>query len=84
MYTAISGVDARKQILQGRPHGGGAIMYKKSLTKYVAHVKSENRIGVVQLKSQQIIISRVLLSQYIYHVIHKTKNMWILLIILNV
>ena len=43
MYTAISGVDSRKQILQGRPHGGVAIMYKKSLAKYVTHVKSENR-----------------------------------------
>ena len=43
MYTAISGVDSRKQILQGRPHGGVAIMYKKSLAKYVTHVRSENR-----------------------------------------
>ena len=43
MYTAISGVDSRKPILQGRPNGRVANMYKKSLAKYVTHVKSENR-----------------------------------------
>ena len=31
MYTTISEVDSRKQILQDRLHGGVAIMYKKSL-----------------------------------------------------
>ena len=30
MYTAISGVDASKKILAGRPSGGVAILYKKS------------------------------------------------------
>ena len=42
MYTAIPGVDSCKQILQCRPHGGVAIIYK-SLDKYVTRVKSENR-----------------------------------------
>ena len=31
MYTAISGVDASKKILVGRPNGGVAILFKKSL-----------------------------------------------------
>ena len=43
MYTAISGVDSRKQMLRGKPPGGVAIMYNKSLAKYVTHGRSENR-----------------------------------------
>ena len=33
MYTAISGVDYAHHILQGKPHGGVGILYKKSLAK---------------------------------------------------
>ena len=43
MYTAISGIDLHKQILRGKPHGGVASMYKKTIAEYVTHVKSENR-----------------------------------------
>ena len=43
MYTAISGVDSGHQILPGKSHGGVEILYKKSLAKYVSHIKSINR-----------------------------------------
>ena len=43
MYTAISGVDSGHHILRGKPHGGVAILYKKSIAKYVSHIKSVNR-----------------------------------------
>ena len=43
MYMAISGVDTGHQILRGKPHGGVGILYKKSLAKYVSHIKSANR-----------------------------------------
>ena len=43
MDTAIFRIDSRKQILRGTPHGWVASMYKKSIAKYVTHVKSESR-----------------------------------------
>ena len=43
MYTTISDVDSGNQILRGKPHGGVRILYKKSLAKYVSHIKSVNR-----------------------------------------
>ena len=43
MYTGISGVDSTKEILHGRPKGGVAILFKKSLAKYVSYVKSDDR-----------------------------------------
>lgn len=42
-YYGISGVDANIKILCGRPKGGVAILYKKSLSRYVEHIKLENR-----------------------------------------
>ena len=44
MYTAISGVYYGYQILRGKPHGGVGIFYKKSIAKYVSHIKSVNRM----------------------------------------
>ena len=43
MYIAISAVDSGHHILRGKPHGGVRILYKKSLAKYVSHIKSVNR-----------------------------------------
>ena len=43
MYTGISGIDNTKEILHGRPKCGVAILFKKSLTKYVSHVKIKDR-----------------------------------------
>ena len=43
MYTALSGVDSGNQILRVKQHGGVGILYKKSLAKYVSHIKSSNR-----------------------------------------
>ena len=43
MYTELSGVDSTKEILHGRPKGGVAILFKKSLPNYVPYIKSDNR-----------------------------------------
>ena len=56
MYTAISGVDSGHHILRGKPHGGVGILYKKSLAKYVSHIKSVNR-RVCAVKSLLIMTS---------------------------
>ena len=42
-YTGISGVDSTTEILHGRPKGGAAILFKKSLAKYVSYIKSNDR-----------------------------------------
>ena len=85
MYTAISGVDSRKQILQGRPHRGVAIMYNKSLAKYATHVKSENRrVCAVKITTENN-FSCLIISVYLpcdtYNQRVQKKNMLILLII---
>ena len=50
MYTAISGVDSVHHILQRKPHGGVGILYKKSIAKYVSHIKFVNRrLGAVKI-----------------------------------
>ena len=43
MYTAISGVDASKKILAGRPNEGVAILFKKSLCNKINIIKTINR-----------------------------------------
>ena len=55
MYTGISGVDNTVEILHGRPKGGVAILFKKSLAKYVSYVKSDNRrISAIKLCMENI------------------------------
>ena len=43
LYTAISGIDSRKQFLVGRPKGGVGILYKKTLSGRITAIKSTNR-----------------------------------------
>ena len=42
--TGISGVDSTAKILHGRPKCGVAILFNKSLAKYVSYIKSDNRL----------------------------------------
>ena len=71
MYTAISGVDSGHHILQGKPHGGVGILYKKCLAKYVSHIKSVNRrVCAVKITTDNdftwLIVSAYLPVWYIY------------------
>ena len=43
MYTEVSGVDCKARILTGRPYGGVAFIYKKSLRNRIVPIKSTNR-----------------------------------------
>ncbi len=43
MYIGISGVDSNNNIIYGRPKGGVAILYKKSLSHNIVRMKSINR-----------------------------------------
>ena len=43
LFNGISGVDHTVEILQGRPKGGVAILYKKSLSCYIKHIKLSHR-----------------------------------------
>ena len=43
LYTGISGIDASADILVGRPKGGVAILYRKSMAKYITPIDSHSR-----------------------------------------
>ena len=43
IYVGISGMDSNACIISGRPKGGVAILYKKTLGRNIAHIKSNNR-----------------------------------------
>ena len=43
LFTGISGVDHTVSILQGRPKGGVALLYRKSLSCYIKHIKISHR-----------------------------------------
>jgi exonuclease III len=49
-----SGVDSMSEILVGRPSGGVAILYRKSMAKYVRHINTSSRriCGIVIQNSQ--------------------------------
>ena len=59
--TCTFGVGHTIDILKGRPHGGFAILYKKSLSSVITHVKTTNRrvcgINIQVNNIIQIIIS---------------------------
>ena len=66
MYTTISGVDAsKKQLLAGRPNGGIAILFKKSLCNKINIIKTINRriYGIKMIFGKQIVC--LLLSVYL-------------------
>jgi len=45
LYSGNSGVDSSAEILRGRPYGGVAMLYGKSIAKYVKHVPIQhNRV----------------------------------------
>ena len=49
-YIGISDIDSTAEILHGRLKGGVAILFKKSLAKYVSYVKSgDRRICAIKL-----------------------------------
>ena len=43
LFTCISGLDHTVNIIKGRPYGGVAIFYKKSISNVITHIKSSNR-----------------------------------------
>ena len=43
MYTAVSGMDTRDTLIMGRPYGGVAIMWKRSLSHSVKPIISSNK-----------------------------------------
>ena len=43
LFTCISGIDHTTDIIIGRPHGGVAILYKKSLSGIINHITITNR-----------------------------------------
>ena len=43
MFTAKSGIDAEREIIRGRPYGGVAILWHKSITDRISVVNVENR-----------------------------------------
>ena len=49
LFTGISGVDHTVAILQGRPKGGVALLYRKSLCCYIKHIYRE--LGPKKAKS---------------------------------
>ena len=42
-YTGVSGVDSKKDIIQGRPHGGVAILWHKSLNNKITVLITGNK-----------------------------------------
>ena len=66
MYTAISGVDASKMILAGRPNGGVAMRFKKSLCNKINIIKTINRriSGIKIMFGKQTVC--LLLSVYLH------------------
>ena len=43
LFTCISGPDHIANIIKGRPYGGVALFYKKSMSNDITHIKSSNR-----------------------------------------
>ena len=53
-----SGVDSTSAILGGRPNGGVAVLYRKSLAKYIRHVETNSRrtCGIIIQNNQNFSI----------------------------
>ena len=63
IFTCISGFDHTVNIIKGRPYGGVAIFYKKSMRNVITHIKSSNiRIRGINLKIDNILL--IILSVY--------------------
>ena len=63
LFTCISGFDHTVNIIKGRPYGGVAIFYKKSMSNVITHIKSSNRrVCGINLKNYNI--SLIVLSVY--------------------
>ena len=63
LFTCISGFDHTVNIIKGRPYGGVAIFYKKSMSNVITHIKSSNRrVCGINLKINNI--SLIILSVY--------------------
>ena len=55
MFTCMSAMGTREAIVQGRPYGGVAIMWKRSLTHCITPIKSTNkRISAVLMECGSI------------------------------
>ena len=65
MYTTISGIHASKNMLEGRPNGGLAILFKKRLCNKITIIKTINRriCGIKIIFGKQIMC--LLLSVYL-------------------
>ena len=69
IFTCISGSDHTVNIIKGRPYGGVALFYKKSMSNVITHIKSSNR-RVCGINLKIYYISLIVLSVYICNVIH--------------
>ena len=61
LFTCISGIDHTTDIIMGRPQGGVAILYKKSLSDIIKHITITNRrlcsINITVDNSSLVILS---------------------------
>ena len=63
LFTCISGIDHTIGIIKGRPHGGVAILYKKSLSNMVTHINTTNRrVCGINIKENNALL--IILSFY--------------------
>ena len=64
MYTGVSGMSS-SQMLRGRPYGGTAILFKKSLAQYVTRINCKNkRVSCVKICMNNNNFTCPLLSVY--------------------
>ena len=63
LFTCFSGFDHTVNIIKGRPYGGVAIFYKKSMSNVITHIKSSNR-RVCGINPKINNISLIVLSVY--------------------
>ena len=64
MYTGTSGTDSNSRILRGRPSGGTAIFFRKSLSKFIVPLKLKHkRISGVKITTESN-FSYILLAIY--------------------
>ena len=70
-FIEQSGVDSRSSIISGRPHGGVAILYKKTLGNNVGKIDTKcKRICALRIKSSDELNDIVVVSLYIYAMRH--------------
>ena len=77
LFTGISGVDHTVAILQGRPKGGVALLYRKSLSCYIKHIKiSHRRTCAISITIDNV--SCIIMSVYM-----PCDTIWLILLILS-